>query len=346
MLFTNLGRSQIIQITGANLPGVQLNQETILSFQLNSTYSRSFVANYELQVQDLAGRQVIKYWGRCNVKSGLSSFSTLIITKQVEISGYYREFMANVGVLPPGEYQVCLSIETVDEPLRSFEDCFFADSYPNFDLILNLPENGAVFSSSELPFFQWLLVSHLPIQDVDFEFKVVQKLAGQQTTIAIVNNPILFKLKNLKSDNYLYQTTNFPLNNGNTYAWTVNAFYKGFLLAQADPNYFEVKYDSLNTNLKLTNSYIDVRDGSGGNYFVKEAIKLSIRNFQSPVLKYEIIDSKTNELIHTGEKIKEGGDDFRVVISLRNLNLKANNKYKIVAMTGEPIEVYFTYVQD
>lgn len=337
---------QQIVISGANLPSIQLNQETLLGFQLTSTIKRTFSVEFVLNVTDANGNQVLATNGSAIVREGSYSFNSAIRTKRTVVSPMYRQFLNDVGIFPPQEYEACLELNTTEEPVVSFSDCFFADSYPVYDLMLNLPENEQTILLNELPFFQWSFVSPFPLSKVNYSYGLVELQKGQTAPVAIANNPRLLRFSNYALDNYQYQPGNFQLVDGKEYAWSVEAFYQGFLLARAAPFVFKVQNDTATNFIKLTNSYIDVRDASRGNYFVKESIKLRFGSYPNKVLDYTITEVSSGQTISTGKVINEASDDFRVVIDLKKLRLDNKSKYKIVTAEPNSYEVVFTYVGD
>lgn len=339
-------KGQSVQLVPGSANSINLSEDALLNVQINSLVQSSFGANFRLVALNAKSQEAITIDGFCIIRPGISRLVSMIQQKRVSINTAYREFLRMTSALPPGEYQLCLELQTVNEPVVNYSDCIYAESYPLFDLRLNLPDDKAVISTAEQPFFFWFLISPLPLANVRYEMKLVEKRSGQSSLQAVSNNPAIFLLRNYASDSYQYQPGAFPLSNGAEYAWTVTASMNGFLLARAEPFEFKVQSDTVVPFLKLTNSYIDVRDGSKGNYFVKEAIKLRFRNFHGDILDYTISDAKSGEKLHSGIIACDNHEDFRVIIDLNKLRLKSNVRYHLTTNTGDRYEVFFNYVED
>lgn len=346
LVLSKVSFSQRLRIENSSTPNIFISFENILSFEVTSFGENVEVGNFTLQISDLKGQNVVTYNGNCQFKTGKNVFRNSIRNHTRIVSPKFRDFLNTTGILPSGEYEICLDFESTNEPPWSFSDCFFVDSQPQFDLILNLPEDQSILKKEELPLFNWQLISPFSLRDVKYEMKLVEVFNEQNLNAAIRGNPQLFGFKNYTLDHYQYQPNNFVLSDGKSYGWTVNAYLNGFLLAQAEPQRFAIEPDSVLKFINLTNSFIDVIDASDGLYYVKEAIKLRFKNVESPVLKYSIFDEKTGNVVSTGELKVTESDDYRAVIALKGLSLKSNSKYIVQCETDVKRQIKFIYVSD
>ncbi len=137
--------------------------------------------------------------------------------------GNYPEYVVRTGALPPGMYEICLTV--VHDSIR-YERCYSV-SYENFTSVnLLTPLNGGSVLN-DYPTFTWTRVSGSGdafTTDIYYALKLVNVLEDQSPVIAMEANPAVFKEDQIDFNLFQYPITSQPLIPCQKYAWQIEAF--------------------------------------------------------------------------------------------------------------------------
>ena len=247
-LFTLAAYSQSagFSLSLATVDAGNLNKKSLFDFQVNSTAAT--VKNVLLKGTVKYRNQPYKlsYTLRLPVQPGVNNISEYAGRAQFEYSsGSVRELFELFDRLPEGTLQYCVTLGAADgeSTIDQVEDCTFGKNEDLFLINLIDPENKAELYELN-PMLSW--VANYPFAaTLSYKIKVVEMKKDQNPINAIKRNNAVYEEKGLMQMSINYPIYARPLQVGNTYAWTVDAYYKDLLLRRAEPWQFAIVEDSL-----------------------------------------------------------------------------------------------------
>jgi len=160
----------------------------------------------------------------------VSSFGTRVVNN-TEFIGFSTADYNNTSVknqvfrtgrLPEGLYTGCVQVRNLSGANLSSRVCQeFEIIYPDPPQLI-YPSNGAEITT-EFPTFQWVPVNVPAEYDIIYTFKVVEILEGQVASRALSANVPLLERSDIFTTNFSYPLDALPFEEGNRYAWQVQA---------------------------------------------------------------------------------------------------------------------------
>ncbi len=250
------------------------------------------------------------------------------------------------GNLPQGTFEYCVDLQpqgTGNEQgaTEAESSCIYYTQDDLFAINLIDPEDKAVVYE-KYPVFSWV-ASYPFASELTYRIRVAEQKPGQNPANAIARNNPMWQDNQLSATTAIYPVTGRPLEYGQPYVWTVDAYYKGLLLGGAETWRFMLVEDSLLKDLPRETSYIDVNKDKGinkyylvGNMklkysekeFVKNQVTISILRKGKPVLSKSILWD-----------IKRGDNFFEY--DLNKANIRHSQELEIVVEFSNAGEGYF-----
>ncbi len=254
--------------------------------------------------------------------------------------------------LPEGTLQYCVILQSADgeSTITGVEDCTFGKNEDLF--LINLVDPGNKAELYELnPMLSW--VANYPFaSSLAYKIKVVEMKKDQNAINAIKRNNHVYEEKGLMQMSVNYPIYAKPLQVGNTYAWTVDAYYKDLLLGAAEPWQFTIVEDSILKSVSLNPAYIDLEKESGVYQLYAPGIikiKYTLRDLNAEVLQVELLDKNKNAVALPKElkKLDAVIGDNRYELNLKeylSLNHIKDYVLKISNSAGKVYQIPFKYV--
>lgn len=203
----------------------------------------------------------------------------------------YEDVVKNVGTVPSGSYEICVSVINAANDQELGSECISTDVLNISQVELLAPEDGMKYNlqnDSQLPdekskkskgyreitmnpgqtmsniSFNWLPPN--PIgkgQFVTYKLKIVQMFAMQSGYDAMQSNPLFYQAANLPVTIFQYPVAARTLSTGK-YAWQVEVYVNGTLLSTSEVWEFQIGEDKQfksDKNLKMMNKYWSLNDG-------------------------------------------------------------------------------------
>lgn len=146
-------------------------------------------------------------------------------------NGRYKNILMQTGLVPSGDYTVCVYAKEVSSDDVVGSDCFNQE-IQNVSLVLIAPDNSTSVGD-ELPMFNWT-TAPLITTGATYSIKVVE-LFGQQSPIsAMASNPAYFRQENISTRNLTYPVSASKFKSGQQYAWQVTLFNDGVKVAESE----------------------------------------------------------------------------------------------------------------
>lgn len=137
--------------------------------------------------------------------------------------------------LPPGDYEVCLTLFDINTPVSSAEfltqTCYFREKQMFSPLLLVSPfENDEV--QIDLPLFTWTAVTPFNPHGM-YRIQIVELLANQTPFEAFRSNPVFFEQAGLMSNIFQYPIAARTMLPCTEYAWRVTYELQGRFVSSA-----------------------------------------------------------------------------------------------------------------
>lgn len=251
-----------------------------------------------------------------------------------------RRLFITYSRLPQGTYEYCVEVlykgngheQAAPEPS---EGCVYHTVEDLFAINLVDPEDKALLHE-RYPAFSWA-VNYPFASELTYRIRVAEQKAGQNPANAISRNNPMWQQTDVPATTATYPLAGRPLEVGQPYVWTVDAYYHGLLLGGAENWRFTIVEDSLQEALPDESSYIDINADDGSNrYYAVGQMKL----------KYAENDFLQNEL---KIKIRRGGSTAGKDEIVWPVNRGDNfNTYDLTALNlrhKEEIEIVVEFAQ-
>lgn len=188
-----------------------------------------------------------------------------------ETNPRYEDVVKNVGTVPNGSYEICVSVMNAETNSELANDCILTEVINLSQVELLSPEDNhstaygyegdanienkggsettgplagisapQISQTKSLMQFSWLPPSPVTSgQRVTYRFKLVQMYGMQSPYDAMQSNPLFYKADNLNSTIYQYPAAGRTLSGG-SYAWQVEAFVNGTLMSSSEIRSFNI----------------------------------------------------------------------------------------------------------
>ncbi|MFH1198397.1 MAG: hypothetical protein V1720_22030 [bacterium] len=190
-------------------------------------------------------------------------------------NGKYDEVVKNIGGVPSGEYEICVSVINADDGLVLGSQCIQQEVMNLTQIELLGPGDNAFIESgksiSGLPsadsgtdeifeivngsfiVFNWLPPSPVePSQAVTYSITITEMLGLQSSYDALQSNPAFYKQGNIYSTIFQFPSAAREFSPGKKYAWQVSAYFNGVLISTSEVRNFTFgKFEDSQTRVEL-----------------------------------------------------------------------------------------------
>lgn len=123
------------------------------------------------------------------------------------------------GVLPEGQYQLCVRVLSLEDSLRAEECESFTITFPDPPQLI-FPDQGGQVPAIQ-PIFQWTPVMTPPEVGVTYRIRIVERQAQQTAQAALSANPVHFQGEVRGAPTLVYPLDALPLEPDRQYVWQV-----------------------------------------------------------------------------------------------------------------------------
>lgn len=143
----------------------------------------------------------------------------------------YKNVLMQTGLVPSGDYTICVYAKEVTSNDVVGSDCFNQE-IQNVSLVLMTPDNNTSVGD-ELPIFNWT-TAPLITNGATYSIKIVEMFGSQSPTSAMESNPAYFRQENISTRNFNYPVSASKFKSGGQYAWQVTLFNDGVKVAESE----------------------------------------------------------------------------------------------------------------
>jgi len=165
----------------------------------------------------------------------------------------YSDVVQNIGGLPTGDYEFCVTVINVETDAQIGLQCIQANTQNLSQVELLQPENQTLFLSGAVTennsdnhfetkmisgsfiTFNWLPPSPIPPGvKVSYSLKIVEIFGNQSPYDAVLSNNAFYVNQNIYSNIFIYPVNGRNFNNNKRYAWKVNAYLNNILVSESE----------------------------------------------------------------------------------------------------------------
>jgi len=190
-----------------------------------------------------------------------------------EANQKYIDIVKNIGGVPTGDYEICVSVINTVDGQEIGTGCVSAQVQNLTQVELLEPGSGAVFSSRTNPqgtiwddtdivhsrtavgsflIFNWLPPTPIPPgARVTYKLRIAEIYGNQSPYDAIRSNPAFFENRNVTSTIYQYPTASRPFEAGKRYAWKVEVYLNNVFISESEIWEFSIGGDNYVEKLEL-----------------------------------------------------------------------------------------------
>lgn len=342
-----------VLINLAQLDGLDITPDNILNFQIQSFLKKSTRVSIEGIIHYKDNQERINYQFSMDLEPGMNFISANKVNARFTYSSSaIKELFEQYKKLPSGIYQYCVTIKTdihsSESQSLTFNECLYHRSADLFLINLVNPNNAEKISTL-YPMFSWM-VNYPFVSSLSYRIKIVKMKQGQNTETAVRRNRAVFQEDNLLAMSKSYPLYAEPLEKGQFYAWTIDAYYKNLFLGTAEPWKFIIEDDSLLKGIPTDPSFIDItKEESQNTLFVPGILKLKydLKNRMKDTLNLTLLDSK-NKVVQLKESflVANAGDN-RFILNFKDERpLKHLSFYNLIihTLSGNEYRINFKYV--
>ena len=222
------------------------------------------------------------------------------------INSKYSNVIKNIGDVPTGDYEICVSVINAATGMELGTQCMDAQTQNLSAVELLQPENNTRFLSgaiSEKNFddvgnlkiitnsfitFSWMPPAPIPAGvKATYSIKIVEIFGNQSPYDALLSNKAFYVNQNIPSSVFLYPVQGRSFINNKKYAWKVYAYLNNVLVSESET--WEFTYYDNSQQVKDNNkTAAENNTDYGSNYVSKQPLQVaSIDNDQVMNLIYE-----------------------------------------------------------
>jgi hypothetical protein len=306
LLFGFLNSYSQVLLNPHPVSGFQVSSNDILSFDVINTSvtekpEDGVLVYFKIDVKQegYAGNILEMKSSTHFIKKGVTNFNLSninIIDKRYatpEIANYELKMRS----FPIGSYTYCVSIicqDKVDICKKYFiqenqeRQCSEFTILPLTPLLLSLPEDEDILKVKR-PNFNW--IPPMPLgndPNISYELTLVHLNKDQKGEDGIRRNRPLYKRDGIKSINMTFPTTLEDLEDGEHYAWQVQAYLGKILAATSEVWEFEIE-----KKLEFINA-VNLNKGVKGTHTCTDALNLQYSSERPGLLSYIVTNSNGN----------------------------------------------------
>ena len=222
------------------------------------------------------------------------------------INSKYSDVIKNIGDVPTGDYEICVSAVNAETGIELGSQCMDAQTQNLSQVELLQPENNTRFFSgvvAENNFedignskiitnsfitFSWMPPAPVPAGvKLSYSINIVEMYGNQSAYDALLSNRSFYINQNISSNVFLYPVEGRSFINKKRYAWKVGAYLNGTLVSESES--WEFTYTE-NSQAKKENIKPVSPDttGYGVNYVTRKPVQVaSIDNAQLMNMIYD-----------------------------------------------------------
>lgn len=345
------GQSMIVNL--ALLDGIELSPNNVFNYQIQNNSGKAAEVTITGTIKYRGADLYANYHFDHRLTPGHNQLSgDMVRSPQWQFSSNgFKELFLQYGKLPQGTYEYCVSVslkstqgeQGLDEPIT---DCIYQTVNDIFLINLIDPEDEAEIYEY-YPVLSWV-VNYPFASALTYKVRVAERKDGQNKEQAITRNNPIYIENNAFQTSLVYPVTAKPLQVGQPYVWTVDAYYKGILLGGAAPWQFTIIEDSLLKNIPVTQSYYAFKEHYGETrVYAIGTLKLKCAvDKMNDTLDIHIYDQKNKEIKtpYLSTVVKSGVNKLDLAFQDK-VNLKHNKKYKaVIRVGGKTYEIPFLYI--
>ncbi len=352
-LLTTVHAQNKVLVNMAPVDGLEITPDNILSFQVQSSMSRSSNTLFKGSIIYKNSNLRINFEFTYNLQPGMNIIPAGSISPRYTYSSTgLKELFETYKKLPQGIYEYCVTVrpdyQQSEIGVEDYTECVYHKSEDIFLINLLDPENDAKIYEYN-PMLSWT-VNYPFASELKYRIRVAEIKKGQNTVTAITRNNPVYDDKNLMQTSIIYPVYGKPLVKDQPYAWTVDAYYKGILLGGAEPWKFTIIEDSLLVGIPTNQSYYEFAASDiKGTLYAVDTLKLKYRSFDNAdTLSFVIRDESDKEVKYKkSEQALSPGLNYIDLPFETTTSLKHQKKYKISIKNkqGKGFEVPFTYIR-
>lgn len=343
-----------IVVNLAQLDGIDLTPDNLMTYQVQSGYHRSTNALITGTIRYRSHPEFsISYQFSYTLQPGMNIISRDFVSPRFRYSSSaLRELFEQYHKLPEGIYEYCVSVQpdyqSHEAAAETFSQCIYHRSASVFLINLINPGDKAKIYNY-YPVLSWMVNYPMPAA-LSYRVKVAKIKPGQNTDIAVTRNPADYEEKGLSAFSQIYPVYATPLVANQPYAWTVYAYYKDILLGAAQPWQFTIVEDSLIKGVPLDPSYIDIRRETGKYQLFAPGIlklKYDLDERKRDSLSLTLLNKNQKEVKLKENVLQAVNGDNRYILNFKdNQPLKHLQHYILVihSQSGAVYHIPFQYI--
>lgn len=338
----------------APVDGIDITPDNILNFQIQSNLTKNSNALIKGTIRYRKSDLKISFQFEYMLRPGINIIPADRIRPQYDYSSSaLKELFEQHKRLPQGIYEYCVSVkpeyhQSEVTPGPVYDECVYHKSEDIFLINLVDPENNARIYEYN-PLLTWT-VNYPFVGALTYRIRVAEIKPGQNTVAAITRNNPIYDEKNLMQMSLAYPVYAKALEVNKSYAWTVDAYFRGLLLGGAEPWKFTIVEDSLLTGVPKDPSYVNIRKETGNYSFYAPGllkIKYDLEDLRTDSLSLQLLDKNNKEVKITPSALQAVYGDNRFIIDFKDTQpLKHLQSYRLLfhSQTGKTYHLLFKYV--
>ncbi len=349
--FTARAQTSVI-VNLAPVDGIDITPDNILNFQVILNREQSTRALIKGSIVYRRSDLRISYQFAYTLQPGLNIIPAQSVQPQYTYSSTgLKELFEYHKRLPQGIYEYCVSVQpdytSVEGDKEVYNECTYHKAEDIFLINLLDPQNDARIYEYQ-PMLSWT-VNYPFASELTYRIRVAEMREGQNAAGAVSRNPAVWEERNLSQLSIMYPAYAKPLQVFKTYAWTVDAYYKGILLGGAEPWKFTIVEDSLLSARPVDPAFADIAKESGHYALYAPGLlklKYKLEDLKRDTLSLTLTDDDGKEIKLKTNKLEAVYGDNRYVLEFyKDQPLKHGRRYTLHAtsITGHTYRILFRY---
>jgi hypothetical protein len=269
------------------------------------------------------------------IRSGANmfSYSNLQLASESYGSVSQATTLKTSGLVAFGNYVICITVSDPSTTDVLSNNCVEQQFGPNSPPVLLSPDDNAEVETTT-PLLSWLPPSPIqPNENVTYELKLAEIMAGQSPADALNRNPLLLDKSNISMNSFQYPVNAAPLAFDKQYAWQIIARNDNYNLGATEIWRFKIREENKqkkDSDEADNGTYSKLRPSLDGSYsIVPETLRFVYNNQYTPTdLKYKISDLNGKDLTPKDIVLHANSGENTFAIPLKKLSeFKSKNYY-------------------
>ncbi len=232
----------------------------------------------------------------------------------------YSDVVQNIGGLPTGDYEICVSVINVETDAQLGIQCVQANTQNLSHVELLQPENQTVFLSGAVTgnnsdnlfeskiisgsfiTFSWLPPTPIPPGvKVTYSLKIVEMFGNQSPYDAVLSNNAFYINQNIFTNIFLYPVNGRNFNNNKRYAWKVNVYLNNTIVSESETWEFTYTDNSQQNKTETIAALENEEEKIPNLYFKRQLLLASTDDSQLLSMIYDNeSENKTEPILFSG----------------------------------------------